>query len=175
MKAPDEFLKDRWVLVVDDEPDVLETIKEMLDMCKIDTAPDFETANKFLNKNNYDAAILDIMGVRGYDLLAVAASKGIPALMLTAHALSPDHLKRSIQSGAGAYIPKENLADIEDYLVELIHSVNAGTKHSGRWFSKLRPIFNRKFGPGWQETDKEFWREFEDRYVPSREDAKTLL
>ena len=83
-----EILKGKKILIVDDEPDILETLEELLDICIIDTAPDFETAKKFLDKNSYDVAILDIMGVRGYDLLELANEKGIPALMLTAHALS---------------------------------------------------------------------------------------
>jgi len=91
------ILKDKKILIVDDEPDILETLMELLDMCLIDSAPDFETAKKFLSKNTYDAAILDIMGVRGYDLLQITTQKEIPALMLTAHALSPEHLIKSIK------------------------------------------------------------------------------
>jgi DNA-binding response OmpR family regulator len=69
---------------VDDEPDILETLKELLDVCIIDTAPNFETAQKFLKNDTYDAAILDIMGVDGYDLLELTTKKGIPTIMLTA-------------------------------------------------------------------------------------------
>ena len=36
------------LLIVDDEPDVLETLTDILDMCRIDTAPTFELAEKFL-------------------------------------------------------------------------------------------------------------------------------
>ena len=96
----EDVLKGKRILIVDDEPDILETLAEILDMCLIDTAPDFETAQKFLNKNTYDLAILDIMGVRGYDLLELANERDIPALMLTAHAVSPDNLVRSIKGGA---------------------------------------------------------------------------
>ena len=96
----EEILKGKRILIVDDEPDILETLKDLLDMCIIDTAPNFETARKFLKKTSYDAAILDIMGVKGYDILELTKEKGIPALMLTAHALSADNLVRSIKGGA---------------------------------------------------------------------------
>ena len=101
-----ETLKGKRILIVDDEPDVLETLGELLDMCVIDFAPDFETAEKLLEETSYDAAILDIMGVKGYDLLELARHKELPALMLTAHALSPEHLVKSIKGGAYSYIPK---------------------------------------------------------------------
>jgi DNA-binding response OmpR family regulator len=101
-----ENLKDKRVLIVDDEPDILETLEELLDTCLIDSAPDYETAQKFLDKNQYDAAILDIMGVRGYDLLKLANARGIPALMLTAHALSPDNLVKSIKGGHTPTCPR---------------------------------------------------------------------
>ena len=86
-------------MIVDDEPDVVETIKELLDMCNIDTATDFETGRKLLNQNKYDIAILDIMGVNGYELLEIANKNDTPALMLTAHAFSPDDLSKSISEG----------------------------------------------------------------------------
>ena len=100
-----QFLVGKKVLIVDDEPDVFETLNELLDMCSVDYAQDFKTAKKFLLETNYDAAILDIMGVDGYKLLTLARQREIPALMLTAHALSPDNLKKSIERGADAYIP----------------------------------------------------------------------
>ena len=57
------------ILIVDDEPDILETLGELLEMCVVDFAPDFEKAEKFLQTESYDAVILDIMGVKGCDLL----------------------------------------------------------------------------------------------------------
>ena len=46
-------LKSKKILVVDDESDILVYLKEMLDMCVIDTAADFETADDLLEKNCY--------------------------------------------------------------------------------------------------------------------------
>jgi hypothetical protein len=48
------------------------------------------------------------MGVKGFDLLEIANKKGIPALMLTAHALTKDALKESAERGASYFAPKPN-------------------------------------------------------------------
>lgn len=168
-------LKNKRLLIVDDEPDILETLIELLDMCVVDTAPSYETALTFLEKNTYDATIFDIMGVRGLDLLAVAVGKGIPALMLTAHALNPAALVQSIRAGARAYVPKDEMADIETYLLDLLEArENANHKHF-RWFARLKPFFDRKFGRGWREKDRPFWDDFDLKAATSREEMENTL
>ena len=170
-----EKLKGKKILIVDDEPDILETLEELLDMCTVDTATTFEAAEKFLNRETYDAAILDIMGVRGYELLKIATEKNIPALMLTAHALSPDNLIKSIKGGAYAYVPKDKLADITFFLVDIIEEKKKAGKPGGRWFARLKPFFDKKFDPGWRKKDEAFWGEFDRRNVVSKEDVDDLL
>jgi len=159
-----QILDGKKLLIVDDEPDVVETLKDLLDMCRIDTAPDFETAEKLLNQNTYDCVVLDIMGVKGYDLLEIANTKGIPALMLTAHALSPDNFVKSIEEGAKAYIPKEKMDDIAIYLTDLLRA-QAGTEKPDRWFSRLKYFFSLKFGKDWLRT----YREFQEKYGPFKD------
>ena len=171
----EELLAGKKILIVDDEPDILETLKEILDMCLVDTAPDFETGRKFLDKNPYDAAILDIMGVRGYDLLEIAHKKNIPSLMLTAHALSPDSLVKSIKGGAYSYVPKEKISDITFYLSEILKDHEKGIRKHGQWFVRLKPFFDRKFGAGWKEEHKEFWKEFDELYEVSKEDVEEIM
>ena len=114
------------ILIVDDERDIIETLKELLEMCVIDTAPDFDGAKVLLERWPYDAAILDIMGVRGYDLLKITAKRDIPTLMLTAHALSPQDFARSIRKGALAYVPKEKISEIQDFLADILESKEKG-------------------------------------------------
>ena len=143
-----KILEGKKLLIVDDEPDVVETIKELLDMCHIDTAADFETAEKLLDRNKYDIAVLDIMGVNGYELLEIANKKGVPALMLTAHALSPDNFAKSISGGAKAYIPKEKIAEIAIYLSDLLKA-QEGTEKPYKWFSRLKSFFTLQFGKDW--------------------------
>ena len=128
----DKMLQGQRILIVDDEPDVLETLSELLDMCELDTAPNFEAAAGLLNENAYDMAVLDIMGVRGYDLLELANQKGIPALMFTAHALNPDDFFKSIEGGAKAYIPKEKMSEIVFFTADLLRANQAGTHKYGK-------------------------------------------
>ena len=161
------ILKGKKLLIVDDEPDVLETLKDLLDMCNIDTASDFETGEKLLNQNKYDIAILDIMGVKGYDLLEITNKKGVPALMFTAHALSADNFVKSISEGAKAYIPKEKMAEIAVYVADLLKAQEGTEKHN-RWFSRLKSFFDMEFGKGWLKT----YYELEKKYGPFNEDLE---
>jgi len=168
-------LDGKWLLIVDDEPDVLETLTDILDMCHIDTAPTFASAEKYLSQNSYDAAVFDIMGVDGYKLLEIANRKNIPALMLTAHALSPENLIVSINKGARAYLPKDRMIDIESFLVELIDAPAVEKEKKSNWFSRLKPDFDRTFGKGWREKDRPFWQEFDKTLVHSREELEKIL
>ena len=171
----ENVLEGKKILIVDDEPDILETVTDLLDMCINDTAPSFETARKFLNKNTYDAAIFDIMGVEGYELLKIATQKGIPSLMLTAHALSPDNLVKSIKEGAYAYLPKDKIGDIAVYLADIINASEKGIQKQGTWFARLKQFFDEKFGPGWKEEHKEFWQEFDKGFIVSQEEIERVL
>ena len=162
-----KILEGKKILIVDDEPDVLETLLDLLDMCNIDTAPDFETAEKFLNKNSYDIAIFDIMGVRGYDLLEIANKRGIPALMFTAHALNPDAFVKSMKGGAKAYIPKEKMSEIASYVADLLKAQAEGIERPRNWFDRLESFFEKQFGNDWldkytQAQKKYDWLDFDE-------------
>lgn len=154
------------ILVVDDEIDILETLEELLeDMFTVDTASSFEEAVACLKNNTYHVAVLDIMGVRGYDLLEATHALRIPTLMLTAHALSPDNLKKSIELGADAYIPKDKMVDISLYVEDVLNSRKNISKTKFKWFSRLKPLFNEFFGEGWTDPEKDFWDTFEEKFV----------
>ena len=160
----EDILRDKRILVVDDEADILETIEELMDMCSLETVKTYEEARKRIRETHYDLAVLDIMGVQGYKILERARERKIPALMLTAHALTPDNLKESIVKGADAYIPKDELANLADHAADVIRARILGEASGNVWFSKLKPFFDKAFGKGWQETDKPFWDSFNDRY-----------
>lgn len=168
------ILKNKKILIVDDEPDILETIIDLLDMCITDTAKDFKTASKALAESSYDMAILDIMGVDGYQLLEIASKNNVPVLMLTAHALSADDLVASVKGGALAYIPKQKLFEIDEYLIDLFISQNKKKKEN-RWFRKLLPFFNETFGKNWREKEPEFWQNFERTLEHSKEEVEKIL
>ena len=145
---------EKKILIVDDEPDVIESLEELLeDMFMVDSASSFEEAVSCLKNNTYDVAILDIMGVRGYDLLEATHTLGIPTLMLTAHALSPDNLKKSIELGADAYIPKSKMVDISLYVEDVLSSRQNKKKNNFKWYARFMPFFDKFFwgrveGPG---------------------------
>lgn len=157
-------LKGKKILVVDDEPDILATVRDILEMAEIDTAKDYEQAAAKIRSSTYDLAVLDIMGVNGLALLDACVEKGIPAVMLTAHAVSPEMLMTSIQKGAIAYFPKEVLADFDTMLDNLFGTWQRGEPTWKLLFETLGDHFNERFGPQWKEKDKEFWSEFSRTY-----------
>jgi CheY-like chemotaxis protein len=150
-------LKDKIVLIVDDEPDVLEAVAEQLDMCLIHKATDHETAYQYLMDYTYDIVILDIMGVDGFELLKLSVRRGFPTVMLTAHAMTPETLKKSIKLGALSFMPKEKIAEIKDYLEDVV--LGGGKAVWEKLFDKLGSYFNKRFGPGWEKKDR-FLKEF---------------
>ena len=166
-------LMGKKILAVDDEADILDTLLEILDMCEVETAADFETAKRLLINNNYDATILDIMGVNGYDLLNLAKAKGIPAMMLTAHALSPDHLEKSIGDGACCYLPKEEIVNIAEHICDVLMAKAVNSKMPHKWFAKLNPCFERLWGVGWKEERIDSLRQL--NLVFSKEELDQIL
>ena len=173
--ARNSILDGKKILVVDDEKDILDTLVEMLDECEIETTSTFESAKELLDSNVYDAAILDIMGVRGFDLLEIATSKKIPALMLTAHGLNPDNLVGSIQLGAKSYVPKDRIGEIDIFLKEIFLAREKGIEKSGNWFARLSSFFDERFGHGWKNKEKKFWSEFDKTYQVSKDELERLL
>lgn len=156
-----DILAGKAILIVDDEPDILESLEELLDMCVIDSAPDFDTARRFLKSKSYDGAILDLMGVNGLELMELTYEIGTPALILTAHALSSKNLVKTLRGGAYAYIPKHEMANISDYLSEMIEAsemLDAREKvreKPNKWFKKLTSFFDEAFGPSWKDKHRE--------------------
>ena len=157
----DSPLRDKLILIVDDEPDVLDVIEEMLDMCDIHRANDYETALRHLDNYTYDSVILDIMGVNGFELLKKAVSRGFPALMLTAHELTPEALKKSIKLGAVSFLPKEKMSEIRAFLEDVV--VYGGIPIWQKTFDRAGAVFNKRFGPDWREKDK-FFKEFIEEF-----------
>lgn len=155
---PKKIIKGKKILIVDDEKDVLDALAALLDLCKIDTALSFEDGKRLLESNDYDLAVLDIMGVKGFELLELAKKQDIPALMLTAHALSAENLKKSAERGAAYYAPKDRMADIEFFVADVL---DAREKKKSTWvrvFERLGNYYDRKFGgPDWREKEREFW------------------
>ena len=158
-------MKTNWltherVLIVDDEPDVLETLEELLPMCDVVKASSFDEAKDLLETQYFDIAILDIMGVDGYKLLEIANKKKVMAVMLTAHALSPEDTVKSYEECAAYYVPKEKLSEITTYLNDILEAKEQGKSFWWRWLDRFEVFFDDKFGPDWKDKDKDFWGKF---------------
>jgi DNA-binding NtrC family response regulator len=155
------LLDGKKILIVDDEPDVLTVLEELLPMCDISKASSFDEAKGLLESQDFDIAVLDIMGVDGYRLLDIANQRNITAVMLTAHALTPDNVVRSIKEGAASYIPKDEIANIADFLDDVLEARKEGKSPWSPWQERLpSSYFEKKWGAAWQDRDKEFWDTF---------------
>jgi len=157
--SSETLLKGKIILVVDDEPDILDAIAEQLDMCQVHKAKDYDTALQLLASYTFDIVILDIMGVEGFELLKHSVFRGFPTVMLTAHALTPEALKKSIKLGAVSFLPKEKMSEIESYLEDVV--LGGGKSAWEKLFDKLGSFFNKRFGPDWKERDA-FFKQFEN-------------
>ncbi len=150
----ESILNNKKLLVVDDEPDILavveEEIKDACPSCTVDKATNYEDAAALLKSNAYDAVILDIMGVRGFDLLELAVARKFRTAMLTAHALSPEALKKSHDMKAMAYLPKDMLGELVPFLEDLLQQeFETGWK---RLITKLSSYFDQRFEADWKTT-----------------------
>jgi CheY-like chemotaxis protein len=156
------FIVGKRILAVDDEPDVLEVIEDILEGATVDKAQDFETAAKKLADTKYDLAILDVMGVDGLTLLDISVRNGIPAVILTAHSMNAKTLQASIEKGAISLLPKEKMSELDRFINELIAAVESGKEPWKILFDELTGYFDQKFGAGWKEENRAFWDEFTD-------------
>ena len=161
----ESILNGKSILAVDDEPDVLAVLEEEImnacPRCTFDKATTYEKAYELINTWTYELIILDIMGVRGFDLLEQAVSHNFPVVMLTAHSLNPEALKRSIEMGARAYLPKEKLGEIVPFLEDVLKCENLTAW--GRLLGSMKGFFNARWGENWKKVDEKFWKEFDEK------------
>ena len=155
---PSKILKDKVILVVDDEVDVTDTVEEVLDTCMIRKANDYDTARQLLLSYTFDIVILDIMGVNGFELLKLSVKRGFPTVMLTAYALTPEALEKSIKLGAVSFLPKEKMSELDDFIADVV--LKGGQPVWEKLFDSLGGFFNKHFGPDWKQRN-EFFEEFE--------------
>jgi CheY-like chemotaxis protein len=156
----EKILKGKKVLIVDDEPAILDILTELLSDCMIDRASTFEVAKELLESGYYDAVVLDIMGVKGFELLRIAKQKEVPALMLTAHALNKETLKKSAEEGASYYVPKEEIDKIDVFVADVIEAKEKSKNPWVSWLERLGAFFDQRKnfgGPNWREQHKKFW------------------
>ncbi|MGZ3538558.1 MAG: response regulator [Thermodesulfobacteriota bacterium] len=161
----ESILNGKLILAVDDEPDVLsvleDEIREASPDGRFDKSTTYEDAVAKMISLTYDLVILDIMGVRGFDLLELAVTRNLPVVMLTAHALTPEALKRSYEMGARAYLPKEKLGEVVPFLEDVLrYEYLPGWR---RLLEKMEGFFIERWGQHWKKPDEKFWKEFEEK------------
>ena len=159
------ILDGKRILAVDDEPDVLkvleEEIREASPNTTLDQATTYDDALKKMESRSYDLVILDIMGVRGFDLLEQAVRRDLRVVMLTAHALHPEALKRAFDMKARAYLPKDKLGEIVPFLEDaLSYEFLPGWKSL---FYKLAGFFDEKFSYIENKSGLAFWYEMKEK------------
>lgn len=167
----ESILNEKRILAVDDEPDILEVLEEEIlgyaPNCKIEKATTYQEATKKLESQHYDVVVLDIMGVRGFDLLEQAVKLKFPTAMLTAHSLNPESLKRSIDMGAWAYLPKDKLEEIVPFLEDILESADGSTVW-GKLMNKLEGYFTSRWGDLWKKSEEKFWKDFDNKTKTKR-------
>lgn len=152
------LLKGKRVLIVDDEDDIRQTVAELLEGCEVIEASSFDEARLLLETSELDIAILDIMGVEGYQLLDIANRRGILAVILTARALEPKDVVRSYRGGAASFLPKEKMGEITVFLRDVLEANEKGRDPWWRWMSRLASFWKSDFKKELREQDEEFWQ-----------------
>ena len=164
------ILNGKRILAVDDEPDILDVLEEEIleaaPKCKFEKATTYHEATRRLAFQVYDIVILDIMGIRGFELLNLSAKRNLTVAMLTAHALYPESLKRFIEMRARAYLPKEKLGEVVPFLEDVLkYDYLPGW---GRLMKKLEEYFNSQWGRSWKKSEGKFWKEFDEKTSAKR-------
>lgn len=147
-------LDKKRLLAVDDEPDVLDIIKEQFPDSIVTTAQDFETALRFINEDEFDLVILDIMGVNGFELLKACRVKQQPAAMLTARAVDVESINKAMRGGAVSFLPKEELQRLPDLVTEILTEMAEGRTHWAKLFDRFGTFFKEKLGVSWKDLEK---------------------
>ncbi len=138
------FLEGKRILVVDDEPDILDAVQEALATSQVLTAGSFDEAQGLIAEEAFDLAILDIMGVNGFFLLETCRKNKLPVAMLTAHAINAQSLNAAMKLGAVSFIPKEALCQLPEIVTEILEDLEQGRTHWTRLFQRFGPFFKEK-------------------------------
>lgn len=106
-----DYYKEKKILIVDDEPALLELVASTLNdygFLRLYLAGDLKTARKLLKTEQPDAAVLDVMlpDGNGFDFCKeIRRQSDIPVLFLTARGEAEDRFE-GLETGADDYIVK---------------------------------------------------------------------
>lgn len=148
------ILEHKRLLVVDDEADILEIIKDQFPNTIVITGQTFESALELINNDEFDLAILDIMGVNGFELLKSCRVRHLPAAMLTARAINVESINEAIRGGAVSFLPKEELSRLPELVAEILMELEQGRTHWAKLFERFGSYFKSKLGITWEDLEK---------------------
>lgn len=169
------ILEGKRILIVDDELDMLE---EFLPGCDFTKSTSFDNAKALLETVDYDLAILNIMGVNGFELLEIANERKILAIIPKAHTFTPESTIKAYKNGAAFFIPKEQFPNITTFLSYVFSAKEKGGNYWSNWINSFEPIHDAKFGPAWKDNDSDFWGALakrEWRLASTLRDAESLI
>ena len=72
-------------------------------------------------------------------------------------------------------MPKEKISEIAVFIEDIIKARQKGIARHGTWFSRLKPFLDKTFGTGWREKDKEFWQDFDRKYIVTKEQVEKIM
>ncbi len=137
-------LEGKRILVVDNEPDILDAVQEALACSQVVTAGSFDRAQGLIAEKSFDFAILDTMGVSGFFLLEVCRKNKLPVAMLTTRAIDAQSLSNAMMLGAVSFIPKEALCQLPEIVAEILEDLEQGRTHWARLFQRFGPFFEAR-------------------------------
>ena len=106
MSGDESLLKDKHILAVGNEIDIIETILDILDESVIYWARDYKNASKKIKAGNYDFVILDILGVNGRQLLEESVDREFWLEFCRAYSIGKGRATRGASACAARAIPQ---------------------------------------------------------------------
>jgi hypothetical protein len=57
------------------------------------------------------------------------------------------------------------MVDIAMYVDDVLTSHKNKRENTVKWYAKLQPLYDEVFGNGWKDSEKEFWEDFDKKYL----------
>jgi hypothetical protein len=117
-------------LVVDDEPDVFETVKARVSACDIFTAGDFQSVYDLIKHESSGRISVDIVGAHGNALFERTSTHMTSAAMLTAQTANGEGSDSDVarRQSAVSFLPQEELTRRTVLICELREELARGRR-----------------------------------------------
>ncbi len=144
----ESILNGKWVLGVNDDPDVLkrleEKIKKAAPSCHFEKSTTYKDAFEHLVFFMYDLLILDNTLPRNRELLDFAVNRPfpVPVAIVTSIPVTPDELKLTKESGAKVVLPAKSTDGIVPVLEYIVW--HESLSPLARFFENIRQFVNAR-------------------------------